>query len=416
MVRVLGAFSLACLQVHFGLAATSSAPALVFIERISDPDLNYAAESRNYPEDPSTLFVTCRGGGFKVFDMESTPGKLEAIGRWNSSLAVEGQDRLGNWLVVSELGIGPSGPFPGSSPKLHFFNVSLGLDVFAPLASVDLSLFIDAILHVKFIVRGAETWCVCSGGFATSVSGAVVLVNVTHLLSKPQHWDPQDANGKVSVLSTSVSQPEGVTVAPLDANIVYVGGISSKQLAVVNVADFFNPFVEQVRDKVGAQLVSASWKDQPHENEASSSSSFDPGLVFMSAWGRPGGLVIMDTAEGRSVDPVEVGRLTKASLSMSNRVKLAPWGGVAFLPLEEEVGGVAAVSFAVPSASFSHEVNDANFSSMVAHVPVSEFTKSGSLVTSTKAYCLAVSARRFVFLFIAETAAIYVYAVQEEGV
>jgi len=76
-----------------------------FVRRISDPDLYYAAESRNYPEAPNTLFVTMRGGGVKVFDI-SEPAELKTVAQWVTDQAVEGQDRVDDLLVVAELGRG----------------------------------------------------------------------------------------------------------------------------------------------------------------------------------------------------------------------------------------------------------------------------------------------------------------------
>lgn len=76
-----------------------------YVRRISDSDLFYAAESRNYPETPDTLFVTMRGGGVKVFDI-SEPAELKGVAQWVTDKAVEGQDRVGDLLVVAELGRG----------------------------------------------------------------------------------------------------------------------------------------------------------------------------------------------------------------------------------------------------------------------------------------------------------------------
>lgn len=483
-------------SLWWGMGRAVDAPVLTFVNRVFDADLYYAAESRNYPEDSDTLFVTCRGGGMKVFDMMASPGELTAVARWSSTAAVEGQDRLGSHLVVSELGLGPGGPFPGSSgPKLHLFDVSskpLPGDL-TPVGSVDLSGVIDAILHVKFLVppggNANEVWCVCSGGFATTTPGAVILVNVTALLAAPAHWGPAEAAAAgVAVLSVpEVKQPEGVMVAPLDGRFLYVGGINSTTLAVVDVADFYAPRVVELRAGVGAQLVAASWKDQPHGAasaahtaavyagavaqaavvadgnnrgskgvvDASEGSNgddpFDPGLVFMAVWGRPGGLVVFDTNSDPSDDagggggssggagaPVEVGRLAQPldGLAFANRVKLAPWGGVALVPLEQELGGAAAVAFGNSvggsgsggghiSGSGSgggsggggggggggNGTNVAFGPASVAHVSADEFARGvdGARVDSAKAYCLAVSADRHVFLFVAETAAVYIY-------
>ena len=183
-----------------------STPSLTFMKRIVDPEVYYAVESRNYPEAPDTLIVTCRGGGLKIFNT-SSPNELTTLSRWDSALAVEGQDRRGNTLIVAELGLGPSGPLPGSQgPKLHVFDVSPPLpQALDPVASVDLLGVIDAILHVKFVDAGSaahpEVWAVCSGGFATTVEGAVVLVNITSLLHTPASWTPEEAASRVNVLS-----------------------------------------------------------------------------------------------------------------------------------------------------------------------------------------------------------------------
>jgi hypothetical protein len=40
----------------------------------------------------------------KVFNVSQ--GDFKAIAKWNSTAPVEGQDRIDNWLVVAELGIG----------------------------------------------------------------------------------------------------------------------------------------------------------------------------------------------------------------------------------------------------------------------------------------------------------------------
>lgn len=76
-----------------------------YVRRIEDADLYYAAESRNYPEDPNTLFVTMRGGGIKVFDITER-AELKAISQWVTSRPVEGQDRSGDLMIVAELGRG----------------------------------------------------------------------------------------------------------------------------------------------------------------------------------------------------------------------------------------------------------------------------------------------------------------------
>eukprot|EP00729_Bicosta_minor_P007611 gene7611-314_t len=43
--------------------------------------LNYAVESRIYPEDPSALYVTLRGGGMSKYNI-STPSAPVLAGHW----------------------------------------------------------------------------------------------------------------------------------------------------------------------------------------------------------------------------------------------------------------------------------------------------------------------------------------------
>jgi hypothetical protein len=94
---------LVTLTVASSISATASENS--YVRRIADPDLYYAAESRNYPEAPDTLFTTMRGGGVKVFDI-SDPAELKPLAQWVTDRAVEGQDRLGDLMVVAELGRG----------------------------------------------------------------------------------------------------------------------------------------------------------------------------------------------------------------------------------------------------------------------------------------------------------------------
>jgi len=472
-------FSVVTLHVN---DAAEGASSFTFIRRVVDQDLYYAAESRNYREDEDTLFVTTRGGGLKVFNI-SEPGQFSPLSRWETSAPVEGQDRLEKeWLVVAELGVGPDGPFPESTgPKLHFLDVAASPNLperISPVASVDLSGSIDAILHVKFLRPSwrptGETWVVCTGGFATSVLGAVVLVNVTSLLSTPAHWSAEEAARATSVLSIpAVSQPEGVLVAPLDSRFVYVGGINSTSLAIVDVTSFLSPTIVQVRESVGPQLVAATWKDQPlplpkgtsrpkktrlsYENmlftdiQEGNDETFDEGLVFMAAWGLKGGLLVLDTNDNESsstsaANPKEVARHTDLRLSEANRVKLAPWAwrganetavmagdggvagdlcaGVAFLPLELERGGFAALRIppalncgraTTQSPNGGGDGESPLWPAEVVHVPLSEFVHDDVVAQSTKAYCLALSSSRFVYLFIAETASVYIYRFDGDG-
>ena len=62
---------------------------------------------------------------------------------------------------------------------------------------------------------------VCSGGFATNVPGAIVLVNITsklHALQRDVSKD-DEVEVEISVLPTPVTQPEGVMVSPTDSRL-----------------------------------------------------------------------------------------------------------------------------------------------------------------------------------------------------
>lgn len=330
----------------------------------------------------------------KIFNISQ--GQFTSIARWNSTAPVEGQDRLNDWLVVSELGTGPNGKFPTSNgPVLHLFDLStIDIDV-KPVASIALSQYIDAILHVKFVEMGRETWVVCSGGFATTTLGAVVLVNMTSVLSDPTLAGEVEVN----VLSTTVMEPEGVMISPSDNRYVYIGGIKSTTMAVIDISTFWGANVVETRNDVGAQLVGATWLDQANQG------GFSQSLVFFACWGLDGGLTVLDTGTNPA-SPPEVARSVSYATSQANRVKLDPSGKFAYVPLEQELGGVAVYDI----EGVSDGVLTLN---STVHVPVSEFHNGpdGGFVTSTKTYCLAVSGSNKLFVFIAETASVYIYDV-----
>jgi len=68
------------------------------------------------------------------------------------------------------------------------------------------------------------------------------------------------SNSREGLVSTSsncqVAQPEGIVVSPLDSSFLYLGGINSTTMAVINVSEFWEPRVVELRTGAGAQLVS----------------------------------------------------------------------------------------------------------------------------------------------------------------
>ena len=59
-----------------------------------------------YPEEPSKIFVACRGGGLTVVDVSnmSHPAAPLVYKRWQHRYPCEGQDRLGDTFVLAEVG------------------------------------------------------------------------------------------------------------------------------------------------------------------------------------------------------------------------------------------------------------------------------------------------------------------------
>ena len=86
--------------------------------------MNYAAESRNYPESPNTLYITNRNGGLAAVNITSAK-QFDLLSIWENDFPIEGQDRLDNFLVVTELAKGPDGAYSTSTgPNLHLFDLS----------------------------------------------------------------------------------------------------------------------------------------------------------------------------------------------------------------------------------------------------------------------------------------------------
>jgi hypothetical protein len=256
-------------------------------------------------------------------------------------------------------------------------------------------IFYFLFFHPKFDTESVFVLFICLlfvSGFATTTLGAVILVNMTKVLS-----DYTVVDVEVNVVSTPVLEPEGVMISPTDNRYVYIGGITSTTLAVLDISSFWNAAVVNTRANVGAQLVGATWLDQPNQG------GFSESLVYMACWGYNGGLMVLDTSTN-PMNPPEVARSVSYATSQANRVKLDPSGKFAYLPLEQELGGVAVFDIQQVQNLGKLTLNS------TAHVPLSEFHNGpgGKLVQSTKTYCLAVAANKL-FMFIAETASVYIY-------
>ncbi|CAE8600505.1 unnamed protein product [Polarella glacialis] len=479
--RHLGLSVLLCLSLFEAtLSVTpSSSLRLTPIGQVTNTtSLNYAVESRIYPEDPNLVFVTCRGGGLTVLRVTENESPAEVsvqfAFRWETAAVVEGQDRLADLLVVAELGHFPGFDRHSSGPQLHLFDLTdLGTlsSNLRPYASLSLSDHIDGILHTKLLrlppsASGsgsvpAATWALCTGGLAARVAGGIVAVDissyilpsrtVSHGISRSGH---STAAAAVHVLETPVVFPEGLLVV---GTYLYVGGISSSKLAVVDVSDPARMRLVRVVDAVGAQLVGALWppphpawvdtpvveasaqqhqqqqqpqqqlqQQQQHSTTTTAASHEPSSGAYLAAWGDVGGLVRVDVSEPAS--PLVTQSLKSASLAFANRVVLKllqegpnknsnnsnnsdnsnnnsnlPARLFAFLPLEQQPrGGVAIV-----------EVSGGRMvaAAPVLHLPEIANYNNRAVGTNTKAYCLALPGSRTLLVFSAMTSTMYIYSI-----
>lgn len=136
----------------------------------------------------------------------------------------------------------------------------------------------------------------------------------------------------------------------------------------------------------------------------------------MAGWGARGSLVVLNSST--AAHPSLQCRTPPSQdlqLAMANRVKLyQDW---ALVPLETPLGGFGVVDISASVGEGKQELgaSSAVVSQVVSvHVPIKETTAAeGGGVVSAKAYCLAISKTRHVYLFIAETAAVYVYCLDD---
>ena len=102
-----------------------------------------------YPEAPDLLVVTNRGGGLSVWNT-SQPAKPHCVHSWmgnGTGTRVEGQDRMGELLVIAQLGDKPSSAL-----------ITMNATSFAPLARLPLS--VDGALHTKLYRSANRTYAI----------------------------------------------------------------------------------------------------------------------------------------------------------------------------------------------------------------------------------------------------------------
>jgi hypothetical protein len=286
--------------------------------------LDFAVKAKIYPEDPDSMFVTLRGGGISVYDVSARDApRLRS--RWDTAADVEGQDRLGDLLVV----VARSGAlltFDVSDPDRvrHLATVELATD--PGLVGTVIAKVMEFFAGGPFRALHTKLYHASDGRLyalvTATASGELIAVDVT---------DPKRPV-QVGALQTGVQFIEGIYVHREHA---FVGGFGYSEIYLA--IDVSNPrkmsVVRSLSDATYRQMVSEMNPDHPD-------------LLYVALWNDFGGLAVFDVADPADFRPL--GSLVRSDLARSNRVKLH--GNLAFLPLEQEPGGFAVVDVTDPTS------------------------------------------------------------------
>ena len=402
--------ALLCGTAVLGLAPEANLSVVLVRSEANATTLDYAVESRIYPEAPELLVVTHRAAAphasVSIFDMSGDPAAPELRASW-AGQSVEGQDRRGDLLVVTALGNRVS-----NGSRLLFFNCSStaagggllgGAGLFAALA-----LSFDGALHVKiYAPEGGRVYAIVTSGL-TSVAGAdrtrVSAVDIT---------EPRAAV-EVAHTSTACKCGEGVFVLRGSRDVAFVGSYCGNDVALLDLSQLpvALPQLAHASDPGYENMVSAvrnsSYNTLPQS--APGARKQERLLLFSASYASPGGLVVFDgdAMTANSAGSIsEVGRSIEMASSRANRVHLSADGRFALLALEKsptfangttpETGGLAVVDIRDPTAP-----------ALLSVVRVPEPT--------SRAYCLATrmapsGVGLYVYLFGATAKTMYTYLV-----
>lgn len=282
---------------------------------IDNVTLNFAVESRIYPQNPHLLFVTMRGGGLTVWKVPDTPVNAKGepivpqlVGEWAVGVTpVEGQDRhpfAPDVLVVA--GIGFNGIFllnvtdPASIVQLGHANVT------SPDGS--------GILHVKlYLNQENRLFALCSMGWTTG--NYLAAVDVTNPTQPFQ----------VGAVKTATECMEGVMI---EGDFAFVGGFCSTVFASVYLGN-----VSDLGGATAGLVNSASASDPSYVQMVCGSAGTESDIFACGMWASPGGVAIFDAKAAREGRIVELTRISSSDLSYVNRVHMQP-SGLTLLPLE----------------------------------------------------------------------------------
>jgi len=337
---------------------------LEFVCEIYGPvHLNYVTRAKIYPEDPDSLFLTMRGdpktktgGGISVYDI-ACPRKPVFLTHLKVADSVsgedvnpnelEGQDRLGNILVVIAIGSGVVYVLDTSDPSHLRALGSVALE------GVDDGAGFFPALHTKIYKPSDsdKTYAIVT----SSKSGKLVAVDIS---------DPKTPR-QVSTLQTGISNLEGLYVK---GTYVYCGGFGDCVMLTVDISD-----IQHMR-------ICNRLEKNYYNNLVAELDTNDSDLLYMSSYlarnsndQEPalGGLTVFDISQPDK--PVEISHAIRPELAYSNRVKVHE--GYAYLPIEPikaEPGGIGIVDVSNPY-----------------HVVFNKFVQSDHAI---KPYALAVKA------------------------
>lgn len=389
-------------------AANAATVELSLVSTITNSTtLAYPVEARVYPEDPTTMFVTNRGGGVSTWDIRSLP-TLRAYyeDAQHSSNGMEGQDRRGDLLVVTALGDVP-----------HSALITLNATSLEPLGRAPLDT--SGALHCKLYHSEPSTYAIITNGLTHNATARRRVTAV----------DVSDVRNPRQVASVEVWADRGCSEGVfIVGDVAFIGSYCTADVATIDLAPLPRSMsvLQTVQDGAYENMVSGSFGSSYNRTAERKN------LLFSASYAAPGGLVVFDAqrmAHGAIVEvpshcanrtsglsatcslrvtcsravasrawPLQVGRSISHNASRANRVHLRADLGLAMLPLEkaddgEEHGGVALFDISVPEAP---------------HLLVNV-----SIPTAARVYTLA-SARDYIFVFSA-THQMYVFELVRAG-
>lgn len=350
----------ACAGDKDGPIGSSSIELKVVKTITHDRDLNYVVRSIIYPEDPNTMFLTLRGGGISTYDV-SDPPNPKLLTHWDEIPCrnVEGQDRIENLLVVTDISRGGLFLFDVTDPanlvKLSYLNLE----------------GIDSMLHNRIYGANDKMYALFSGGFnftTGELSDLFIAVDIT---------DPKNPFF-VSKLNTGISGAEGISIKD---NYAFLGGFGSTKFHVIDLSD-------------PTDMTIVRTLDEPHYCQMVSEIG-DDGVLYVALWGDlygdKGGLAAFDISDPKNI--YELSHVFNKDMCKANRVKIQ--GDYVFMPLEVENGGGVAIVDRTNPKNLLHVKTVLNIPGVI------------------KPYCLAIK-QDYLYLFGSKTNSMVVMQIIED--